>query len=143
MTNSVKILFAAVLGLSVLLASGCVNRVQIKANKSQLVGRAVYVYGIDDSVGIKSSVKNRLAKLGFIVKENRSEADIIIDYKIAGGWDLIHYTITRFNLFMTDANSGIVLLQSQFYGDTLLSAEGVLDMVFDKIESELSNPKDS
>jgi hypothetical protein len=140
-TNSLRMFCTAILLLSCLLAYGCINRVQIKADKSQFVGRAVYVYGIDDTIGIKTIVKNRLSKLGFTVKENRADADIVVDYKIAGGWDAIHYTLTRFNLFMTDKNSGEILLKSHFAGNTPLSVEGILDRVFDKIEKELSNPR--
>ncbi len=123
--------------LVAILISGCVSKVELVEDRDLLIGKSIYIYGTDDNIGIKNTVRNKLTKLGFIVKNNKKEAVLIADYNCSYYHDIIHYTITNFEFFISEKTTNNILLKYKFVGDTPLSANGVLDKAFKKIEENL------
>lgn len=121
----------------VIIISGCVSKVEILDNKQNIINRPIYVYGLDDHIGTRETVKTKLSSLKFDVVENKSEAEIIADYNCSYYYDVIHYTITKFEFFITDKKNGKILLKYEFYGNTPYSAGGILNKAFKEIEQKL------
>ncbi len=97
----------------------------------------MYIYGYNDEANIKSTVKKNLLKLGFDVVDDKGIAALIVDYNYNCRWDVIHYTCRRFNMFVTDAMSNEIVLQSKFWAETLFSANHLIDNMFNELEKEL------
>lgn len=133
-----KILYTVTILFWVAITSGCaINKVQIHHADLIDKNKKMFVYGLEDEADINSTVKNNLIELGFDIVENKDEARLIVDYNFECGWDLIHYTCEKFNLFVTDKMSNKIVFQSKFWGSTPLSAETLINMMFDKLENEL------
>jgi len=149
--NKTYPLFFLVIFIAFLFTSGCaINNVQVHRPDLLNKDKKMFIYGHADAADIYSTVKKNLLKLGFDVVEEKGEAELAADYNYECGWDVIHYTCRKFNLFVTDTSSKEIVFQSKFWGDTPFSARYLIDNMFDKLKKELDktmtrphNPRDS
>jgi hypothetical protein len=101
--------------------------------------KVVFIYGIEDSLNIKGSVRNGLRKLGYTVTEDKSKADLMADFNYQCYWDVIHYTCRRFNFYITDAESRKILLHSKFWADTPFGPEKLVNDLLERVDDELKS----
>ncbi len=98
---------------------------------------SVFVYGKEDEYGVRSRIEGGLKDLGFLPTSDRAKAQLTADYHYKGFYDVVHYTLLDFSLFISDAKSGKVFVSSRFRGETPLSAESIVKKVFRDIDDEL------
>jgi|GEM_PF-4562861 len=118
--------------------SGCAfHRAEVLDQKILANKKIVFIYGLEDPLEIKESVSDGLINLGFKVTENKAEAELIADYKHRCYWDVIHYTCSEINFFLTDPKTKKLVLKSRFLGDTLYTPKTLVADMFKKVGKEL------
>ena len=131
-------LYAIILFLVLLLLSGCAfRRAEVIDPAALATKKVVFVYGIEDSLNLKESVRSGLVNLGFSITEKKEEADLVADFNYDCYWDVIHYTCRKFNFFITDIETKKVILQSKTWGDTPFGAEKLVSDLFEKVGEEV------
>ena len=133
--NDIKLIFLNI--LIFVFFTGCMHRTEINNRELLHSHKNIFVYGHDDNLKINESIKKELTKIGYVVTENKSKAELIADFNYSCYYDVIHYTCTQINLFISDKESGEVLLHSKFIGDTPWSAETLVQHMFKRISKKL------
>ncbi len=136
-SNQTYMLFSSLIFCALLSITGCaINSAQV--NRPDLLNRnKMFIYGYADAADIYSTLKKNLLRIGFDVTENKDESELVVDYNYDCGWDVIHYTCLKFNMFITDTKSKEIVLKSKFWGSTPFSAGHLISNMFDKLEKEL------
>ncbi len=134
--NSQKLI---ALGVSVFLfLSGCAfHKTDIKNSELLHKKTTIFIYGYEDNLKIKEIVKTELTKRGYIVTDKKSDAQLIADYNYRCYYDVFHYTCLQFYFFISDKETGEIILGSKFGGDTPWSAETLLHDMFKRIDDKL------
>ena len=118
--------------------SGCaVNRAEVLDQNILANKKVVFVYGLEDPLKIKGSVDEGLTKLGYTVTEQKEKSELIADFKYKCYWDVIHYTCSEINFYLSDPKTKKIVLQSRYWGDNPFGPETLVKDLFKKIESEL------
>ncbi len=104
--------------------------------------KVVFIYGIEDDLKIKETVRNWMIRRGYTVTEDKSKAELAVDFNYQCRWDVFHYTCKRFNFYITDAISGKVLVHSRFWADTPLGAEEQVNNLLENVDGELNKKRD-
>ncbi len=121
------------------LLTGCApyhRETDIKEGLADFYQGSVFVYGAEDEYGVRGSIESGLKDLGFLPIAERAEAQLTADYHYKGFYDIVHYTLLDFRLFIAEAKSGKVFVSSRFRGETPLSAERIVEKVFRDIAAE-------
>ena len=96
--------------------------------------RIVYLEG-DDPINIKSSLRNHLGELGFVVRDDKELADLVVTYSYRHYRDVFHDTFSKFDMTCTDVHSNQIVLRAGFIGESPLSFERIISKIFKKIKS--------
>ena len=127
-----------ILFLFLLLFSGCAfHRAEVIDPAALATKKVVFIYGIEDPLNLKKSVRSGLGNLGFSITEKKEEADLAADFNYECYWDVIHYTCRKFNFFITDLATKEIILQSKFWADTPFGPEKLVADLFEKVGEEL------
>ena len=105
--------------------------------------KVVFIYGIEDDLKIKETVRNGMIRRGYTVTEDKSKAELTVDFNYQCRWDVFHYTCKRFNFYITDAISGKVLVHSRFWADTPFGVEEQVNNLLENVDGELDKTQDS
>ena len=105
--------------------------------------KVVFIYGIEDDLKIKETVRNGMIRRGYTVTEDKSKAELTVDFNYQCRWDVFHYTCKRFNFYITDAISGKVLVHSRFWADTPFGVEEQVNNLLENVDGELNKTQDS
>ncbi len=122
--------------------SGCaIHTVEIKRPDLIEPHKTMFVFGHEDVADINKTVKKNLTGMGFSLVQEKSDAELLVDYNFNCRFDVFHYTCKTFNLFVTDSKSRETAIQAKFWADTPFSAETLVNDLFKKLEGELENKK--
>lgn len=82
-----------------------------------------------------------MLRQGFVITEDKSKAELMVDFNYQCYWDIFHYTCKRFNFYITDAVSGKVLIHSQFSANTPFGAEDQVESLLENVDDELNKSR--
>lgn len=105
--------------------------------------KVVFIYGIEDNLKIKETLRNEMMRWGYIMTEDKSKAELTVDFNYQCYWDVFHYTCKRFNFYIADAASGKVLVHSQFSANTPFGVEEQVKNLLENVDDRFNKLRDN
>lgn len=141
-SNKTRLLHVVALFFCISLFTGCAfHRAEVIDPEALETKKLVFIYGIEDPLNLKESVRGGLKDLGFSVTEDKEEAELVADFNYKCYWDVIHYTCRKLNFYISDRGTKVIILQSRFWADTPFGPEKLVADLFEKVGEELKKKR--